>query len=148
MLDMRRLLTFLLLTAALLLIPVAAWAATEDQVQQINDIEVGLIALFPAVIGISSLLLSPKASQKVKAVLPAVVSLIVAVIYFTVDTFPGFGADLLVEVGALVALSMRLYEPVSGLVRIITDLFGRERGLNEITGTGLVGRSGATEENV
>ena len=90
-------------------------------------------------------MLVAQASDKVKAVLPAAVGVIVAGIYFVVDTFPGFGADLLVEVGALIALSMRLYEPLSGLIRIVSDLFGREKELNELTGPGFVGRGGYIE---
>lgn len=133
------------IVAAVLAVPAVAWAATDEQVEQINDIEVGLIALFPLVILISSLVLGPAASERAKAILPAAVGIIVAVIYFIVDAFPGFGADLLVEVGALVALAMRLYEPLSAIIRVVTGLFGRERSLNQLTGPGVVGRGGYIE---
>lgn len=136
---MKRLLAFLAVLAALLMVPSVAWAQTVAD--QVGEIEVGLVGMFPLVILISSLLLSPAATEKVKVLLPAVVSLIVAVIYFVVEAFPGFGEDLVVQLGLLIGLAQTLYNPVSALVKLLTGWFGRERGLNEVTGSGLVGRA-------
>lgn len=112
-----------------------------DSVFAIGDVEPGLMALFPLVILVSSLLLKPSAADKVKQVMPLVVGLIVSVLYFVTGTWPGMSQEVLVSVGALIALASKLYDPISALSKLIFA----GRGLNSITGPGIVGPATSLE---
>lgn len=91
-----------------------------------------LAAWFPIVILAASVLLGSEAADKVKKALPAILSIVVAVVYFIVDTWPGFGAELLVSVGALMALSYKGYDALNSILQLLPG----GKGLNDLTGPG------------
>jgi hypothetical protein len=111
----------------------AILAQIDEAYSEVREIEVGLIALFPAVIAVSAFLIRPGAREEIKRIVPFVVGLITAIFYFIVDAFPGWGPDLIVEIGALVALATKLYEPASAMVKLITH-----RSLSDTVPTGIV----------
>ena len=101
-----------------------------------TTLDESLAAWFPLIIFATSAVLGPEAADKVKRALPAALSVLVAVIYFIVDTWPGFGAELLVTVGALVALSYSGFDAVNNLLKLLPG----GRGLTTLTGPGVIGR--------
>lgn len=135
-------LTAALTAAALILFTAsAAAAATADEARDaVADIETGLLAMFPLVILVSSIVLRPEAAETVKRVVPLVISGAVSVLYFAVENFPGWDWDLLVSVGGLLVLATGAYEPITALLKLIT----KGRGLNDLTGPGLIGQPEAT----
>lgn len=92
-----------------------------------------LAAWFPLVVFAASALLGPSAADKIKKALPAILSIIVAAVYFVVDTWPGFGTEVLVSVGALMALSYKAYDALDSILQVLPG--GRK--LNEMTGPGV-----------
>jgi hypothetical protein len=94
-----------------------------------------LMALFPIVILVSSLVLGPGASDRLKKLLPGLVTIAVSVIYFLVDTFPGFGVQVVASVGGLSVLATQLYPFLSSVIETVTG-----KTLNQLTGPGVVGR--------
>ena len=124
-------LAFIALTAT------AAAAATAGEAREaVGQIETGLLAMFPLVILVSSVLLKPDAAEAVKRVVPLVISGVVSVLYFAVDNWPGFGWDVLVSVGGLLVLATGAYDPIAALVKLVA----KGRGLNDLTGPGLIGQ--------
>lgn len=105
-----------------------------------DSLELGLISLFPFITLISSLLLKPDAQKAVKQLLPTVVGIVVAVVYFLVDAFPETGEQLVVNVMALIALANKFYDPVSSVFKLTTGV-----SLNAKTGAGLIGTAPTIE---
>ncbi len=106
----------------------------------IDELELNLAALTPAVVLISSLILSPEASARVKALVPTIIAGIVTVASFLLTETP-LGTtqgvtDALAGFVMLTALAVSLYKPLSSVVSVLTG----GSGLNDVTGPGLVGR--------
>lgn len=102
--------------------------------EQMPDLEAGLLSLFPLVILISSLLLKPDAQKRVKEVFPAVVGLVVGIVYFMATAWPDSMSVVIASIGGLITLATKLYDPISALVELSTS-----KRLNELTGPGLIG---------
>jgi len=92
-----------------------------------------LAAWFPLVVFAASILLGSEAAAKIKKALPAILSIVVAVVYFIVDTWPGFGTELLVSVGGLMALSYKGYDALNAILQLLPG----GKGLNDLTGPGV-----------
>lgn len=127
----------LIALALVVLAATAAAAATANEAREaVGQIETGLLALFPVVILASSIVLKPEAAEAVKRVVPMVITGVVSVLYFAVDTWPGLGWDVLVSVGGLLVLATGAYDPIAALLKLIA----KGRGLNDLTGPGLIGQ--------
>jgi len=136
-------LTALVALVAVLAVPTAVAAQTEAGGSEfaLEGLEAGLVGLFPLVIMVSSLLLKPEANENLKKLLPLVVSLIVSVVYFIAESWPGFGRELVVNIGLLSALAMKTYDPISAALKLVTA----GRGLTDLTGPGIVGAASDVE---
>jgi len=133
----------LLVTAAVLvvLIPgaVAATTETEDTAALIPEVETQLLALAPLVVAAAALVLSPEASKRLKQLVPGLISIVACIAYWVVEAFPESNSAILAGVLALGAVSNRAYVWVDAAV----GLAARGKGLNDVTGPGVVKSSTA-----
>lgn len=106
----------------------------------IDDLEMNLVALAPAVILVSSFILSPDASDRVKKFVPMTISAVVTILTFVFTETPlgsSQGAlDALTSFITLTAVAVAFYSSFSS---IFVGLVGRP--LNELTGPGVIGRA-------
>jgi len=134
---MRRLKLIAAVATVLALLAVPTLALAQDapaNPTDPHDLAIKLAAFFPWVVLVSSLFLSPRHCDAVKKLVPGVVSLVVAIVYFVLQGWPGLGAQVITGIGALSALAITTYEPISALIFLIT---GGRQTLNSVTGPGL-----------
>lgn len=130
---------FLLLIAAVALavmVPAAVGATTEteDTAALIPGVEAQLLALAPLVVVAASLVLSPAASERLKKLVPGLISVLACLAYWVLDAFPESNSAVLSGVLALGAVSNRAYVWLDAAI----GLAAGGKGLNEITGPGVV----------
>jgi len=104
-------------------------------IESVQEIEANLVALAPLVVLISSFVLSPEASDRLKRLVPLVVSAAVTILTFVVTEFPGAGFGSAVEVVGNIALvtgiAVAIYSSISAAIP-------GAKSLNELTGPGVV----------
>lgn len=118
---------------------VAATTESEDAASLIPAVETQLLALAPLVVAAASLVLSPEASERLKALVPGLISVVACIAYWVVDAFPESNSAILAGVLALGAVSNRAYVWTDAAI----GLASRGKGLNDVTGPGVVKSSTA-----
>ena len=114
-------------------------AIATEATELLGQLDANLAVLSTAIILISSLILSPEASERLKKAIPLVVGGLLVAIEFLVTGLPE-NESLMEALDAFVmgtAIAVAFYGSVSGFIAQVTG-----RSLNELTGPGLLGRGG------
>lgn len=127
------------LVLAVSVAPAGAQSAEAIELVDSTGIEAALLALTPIATLISGFLLRPSAADAVKKAAPAVIAVIMSVIYFMADAFPETTSGLIANLLVVVVMAQKLYDPLDGFSELIL-----KRRLNTVT-PGVIGTPVITE---